>query len=350
MLAMPPPTAGAERRPVPVSVRGGSPEAPISDPLTGSLASPTSAAAAPWARERVVVVGDDPSAVEAAVAQLEAWGAQPAITFERERALRALRASPPSVVVLDFHGAGRGRGVLDPEAAAGDGQRPPGAVAAVGAFLRRAGCRPAVVVLAAAGGPWSGPWGDGAGRAVSATAQQWVGWAPVRIAPHDDPVRLRAALEGALRDSRAAGAAGAAGSAPGASAPGAAVAGNALPIRDVPRSLRRSTPAPLRRIGRRLGVLAAACALLPGAAVGVGQALGPAQAPAEPGGRGGAERGTPAGSADAASAAGPVAAPTAGLPAVEADPAARTGMGEEGDRQPSPPGAAHRHLPATGHR
>src|SRR5688572_15277587 len=62
----------------------------------------------PWPEERVVVVSDDPPGVEAAVTQLEAWGAQPAVMFERSRAMAALTVREPDMVVLDF---GRGEEV-----------------------------------------------------------------------------------------------------------------------------------------------------------------------------------------------------------------------------------------------
>jgi len=127
----------------------------------------------PWPDERVVVVTDDPTAVEAAVLQLEDWGASPAVMFERGRALRALHVQEPDLVVLDF-----GR---SPEATRSllvtlEEVQPilPGALHAA----------PLVVL------------------AEGATAQriEREAWAPLHVTPHDDPDRMRDALTAAHQD------------------------------------------------------------------------------------------------------------------------------------------------------
>ena|GEM_PF-6349460 len=124
----------------------------------------------PWPDERVVVVTDDPTAVEAAVLQLENWGASPAVMFERGRALRALHVREPDLVVLDL-----GR---SPEATHSllisleEVQKVlPGAV------------HPATLVVLA-----EGPTAQRIGRDA---------WAPLLVTPHDDPDRMRAALTAA---------------------------------------------------------------------------------------------------------------------------------------------------------
>ena len=127
----------------------------------------------PWPDERVVVVTDDPTAVEAAVLQLEDWGASPAVMFERGRALRALHVQEPDLVVLDF---GRSPEATHSLLVTLEEVQPilPGALHAA----------PLVVL------------------AEGATAQRVErdAWAPLHVTPHDDPDRMRAALTAAHQD------------------------------------------------------------------------------------------------------------------------------------------------------
>ena len=127
----------------------------------------------PWPDERVVVVSDDPPSVEAAVTQLEAWGAQPAVMFERSRALAALSVREQDLVVLEFgRESASASGVL-----LGLEELQP---------MLPGAAHPAPVVALAEGD-------------VGARLEQDA-WAPLHVTPHDDPVRVREALLAALED------------------------------------------------------------------------------------------------------------------------------------------------------
>lgn len=136
-------------------------------------ASAARGVANPWIGERVVVVTDDPPSVEAAVTQLEAWGAQPAVMFERTRALRALSSREPDLVVLDFGS--------DPAV----GRTLLGDLEEVQPILP--GALHAAPVVALAEGP-------------VAPRLEREAWAPIHVVPHDDPEMVRAALLAALED------------------------------------------------------------------------------------------------------------------------------------------------------
>lgn len=129
-----------------------------------------------WPSERVVVVSDDPWSVEGAVVQLEAWGAQPAVMFERTRALQALSVTEPDLVVLDF------------------GRDPRTARSVLGGLEEMAPVLPGAAhgapVVALAEGP-------------IAPRLERDAWAPMHVVGHDDPAAVRAALLAALEEATA---------------------------------------------------------------------------------------------------------------------------------------------------
>ncbi|HEV2122097.1 MAG TPA: hypothetical protein VGW38_04885 [Chloroflexota bacterium] len=130
----------------------------------------------PWLAARFVVIGHEPSALETTVDELEAQGVQPAVMFERTRAIRALQMREPDVVVLDF---GNQSGAPESLLGSLDQVRP----------LFPSGLHPAVVVLAEPG-------------VVERIRQARV--TSLHVAPHEDQEEIRAALTVALQESPAA--------------------------------------------------------------------------------------------------------------------------------------------------
>lgn len=130
----------------------------------------------PWLAARFVVIGHEPSALETTVDELEAQGVQPAVMFERTRAIRALQMREPDVVVLDF---GNQSGAPESLLGSLDQVRP----------LFPSGIHPAVVVLAEPG--------------VVERIRQ-AGGTLLHVAPHEDQEEIRAALTVALQESPAA--------------------------------------------------------------------------------------------------------------------------------------------------
>jgi CheY-like chemotaxis protein len=119
-----------------------------------------------------VVVGENPSAVEVAVTQLEALGAQPAVVFERSRAIRALTVAAPDVVVVDLGYAPlRSHEILD-------------MLGEVAPFHAGEAKPTPLVVLA---------------DPPDLTGLQADAWSPVHVVPHDNQVLLQPALVAAVQ-------------------------------------------------------------------------------------------------------------------------------------------------------
>lgn len=134
----------------------------------------------PWSSARFVVIGHEPSPLETTVAELEAQGAQPAVMFERTRAIRALQVTKPDVVVLNF---GNQSGAPESLLGSFDQVRP----------LLPSRVDSPVVVLAELGV---------AERVRQAGVTS--GGTSLHVVPHDDQGKIRAALTVALQESSAA--------------------------------------------------------------------------------------------------------------------------------------------------
>ncbi|MGI8422993.1 MAG: hypothetical protein ACR2NO_02555 [Chloroflexota bacterium] len=232
----------------------------------------------PWPGERVVVVSDDPPSVEGAVTQLEAWGAQPAVMFERVRALAALSIEQPDMVVLDFG-------------------RDPAQVQSLLLGLEEVGpMLPGVLHAAPVVALSEAPMGPRLERDA---------WGPMHVSSHDDPDELRTALLAALADTSA-GVGGGGAETIAASAMGATG---------------RRTLAPALAAGAALAIFGVAVA----AFIGFGQAPGGSAVPTIDGRRSGAG---PAGSAPSATDTPTTAAtPTQGAAVAATQPPATSVAG-----------------------